>query len=124
MERGSITFHGRSRVFKKPNHGCSDVVPTGFEGIAAMAVSCGGVHIAIVGLMPPLSSSIVTTVIRVGDAWLVGVGKRAPHGLRCLWWSLVMAGCGYYRLIPYHSLFPSIRMLKHRHNRAKQGRAG
>ena len=20
----------------------------------------------------------------VGDAWLVGVGKRAPHGLRCI----------------------------------------
>ena len=24
-------------------------------------------------------------VPRVGDAWLVGVGKRAPHGFRCLW---------------------------------------
>ena len=22
-------------------------------------------------------------VLRVGDAWLVGVGKRAPHGFRC-----------------------------------------
>ena len=24
-------------------------------------------------------------VLRVGDAWLIGVGKRAPHGFRCLW---------------------------------------
>ena len=23
-------------------------------------------------------------VLRVGDAWLVGVGKGAPHGFRCL----------------------------------------
>ena len=22
-------------------------------------------------------------VLRVGDAWLIGVGKRAPHGFRC-----------------------------------------
>ena len=26
-----------------------------------------------------------------GDAWLVGVGKRAPHGFRCLYYSLIMA---------------------------------
>ena len=25
----------------------------------------------------------VVVVLRVGDAWLVGVGKRAPHGVRC-----------------------------------------
>ena len=25
----------------------------------------------------------IVVVLRVGDAWLVGVGKRAPHGLRC-----------------------------------------
>ena len=25
----------------------------------------------------------VVVVLRVGDAWLVGVGKRAPHGFRC-----------------------------------------
>ena len=25
------------------------------------------------------------TVLRVGDAWLVGVGKRGPHGSRCLY---------------------------------------
>ena len=24
-------------------------------------------------------------VLRKGDAWLVGVGKRAPHEFRCLW---------------------------------------
>ena len=24
-------------------------------------------------------------VLRVRDAWLVGVGKRAPHGNQCLW---------------------------------------
>ena len=25
----------------------------------------------------------IVVVIRVGDAWLAGVGKRAPHGFRC-----------------------------------------
>ena len=30
-----------------------------------------------------LSTSVV--VLRVGDAWLVGVEKRSPHGFRCLW---------------------------------------
>ena len=25
----------------------------------------------------------IVVVLRVGDAWLVGVGKRAPHGFRC-----------------------------------------
>ena len=30
-------------------------------------------------------------VLRVGDAWLVGVGKRAPHWFRCLCWFLLMA---------------------------------
>ena len=29
--------------------------------------------------------ALCTVVLRVWDAWLVGVGKRAPHGLRCLW---------------------------------------
>ena len=24
-------------------------------------------------------------MLRVGDAWLVGVGKHAPHGFRCLY---------------------------------------
>ena len=26
----------------------------------------------------------IVMILRVGDAWLVGVGKRAPHGFRCL----------------------------------------
>ena len=25
----------------------------------------------------------IVEVLRVGDAWVVGVGKRAPHGFRC-----------------------------------------
>ena len=25
---------------------------------------------------------LIVKVLRVGDAWLVGVGKRAPHGFR------------------------------------------
>ena len=33
----------------------------------------------------------LVTVLRMGDAWLVGVGKRAPHGFQCLCWSLLMA---------------------------------
>ena len=35
----------------------------------------------------PTTSNVV--VLRVGDAWLVGVGKRAPHGFQCLHWSLL-----------------------------------
>ena len=31
----------------------------------------------------PTTSIVV--VLRVGDAWLVGVGKRAPHRFQCLW---------------------------------------
>ena len=34
--------------------------------------------------IPALTTPNVT-VLRVGDAWLAGVGKRAPHGLRCPW---------------------------------------
>ena len=30
-------------------------------------------------------------ILRVGDAWLVGVGKRALHGFRCLYLYLLMA---------------------------------
>ena len=30
-----------------------------------------------------VSDEMFVTVLRVGDAWLVGVGKRAPHGSRC-----------------------------------------
>ena len=29
------------------------------------------------------ASQETVVVLRVGDAWLVGVGKRAPHGFRC-----------------------------------------
>ena len=28
------------------------------------------------------TTSPIVVVLRVGDAWLVGVGKRAPHGFR------------------------------------------
>ena len=31
----------------------------------------------------PMTPNVI--VLRVGDAWLVGVGKGAPHGFRCLW---------------------------------------
>ena len=44
-------------------------------------------------------------VLRVGNAWLVGVGKRAPHGLQCLHWSLLMArwiDLKAYTLFPLH----------------------
>ena len=30
-----------------------------------------------------LPTTPIVVVLRVGDAWLVGVGKRAPHGFRC-----------------------------------------
>ena len=39
----------------------------------------------------PTTSNVV--VLRVGDAWLVGVGKRAPHWFQCLYWSLFVARC-------------------------------
>ena len=46
---------------------------------------------------------LYVTVLRVGDAWLVGVGKRSPHGFRCLYCisigSLVI-------LKAYYALFP------------------
>ena len=45
------------------------------------------------------------TVVQVGDAWLAGVGKRAPHGFRCLW--LVSPHGSLDRLMAY-TLFPKI----------------
>ena len=73
------------------------------------------------------------TALRVGDAWLVGVGKRAPHGLRCpclvsphgsldrlFGWSLLMARWLGSKLICNISLN---RMLKDRRDRARQGGA-
>ena len=42
-------------------------------------------------------------VLRVGDAWLIGVGKRAPHEFRCLW--LVSPHGSLDRLKAY-ALFP------------------
>ena len=33
--------------------------------------------------LPPIYDGLDVVVLRVGDAWLVGVGKRAPHGFRC-----------------------------------------
>ena len=46
---------------------------------------------------------IRVVVLRVGAAWLVGVGKRAPHGSRCLW--LVSPHGSLGRLKTY-ALFP------------------
>ena len=43
---------------------------------------------------------------RVGDAWLVGVGKRASHGFRCLW--LVSRHGSVDRLKIFYALFPYI----------------
>ena len=45
----------------------------------------------------------VVEVLRVGDAWLVSVGKRAPHGFWCLW--LVSPHGSLDRLKAY-TLFP------------------
>ena len=41
----------------------------------------------------------------MGGAWLFGVGKRAPHGLRCLW--LVSSHGSLARLKAY-AFFPDI----------------
>ena len=46
----------------------------------------------------------IVTVLRVGDAWLVGVGKCAPHGLRCLY-VLVSPHGALARLKAYYALF-------------------
>ena len=36
-------------------------------------------------------TTLNVVVLRVGDAWLVGVGKRAPYGFQCVCWSLLMS---------------------------------
>ena len=43
-------------------------------------------------------------VLRVRDAWLVGVGKRAPHGFQRLW--LVSPHGSLDRLNRLNELFP------------------
>ena len=42
-------------------------------------------------------------VLRVGGAWLTGVGKGAPRGFRCLW--LVSAHGSLDRLNSLYALF-------------------
>ena len=46
----------------------------------------------------------IVVVLREGDAWLVGVGKRAPYGLQCLYWSLLKAR--WIDSIAYMHYFP------------------
>ena len=53
----------------------------------------------------------------MGDAWLVGIEKRAPHGYRCLW--VVSPHGSLARLKAYYALFLLHRILKDRHNRAR-----
>ena len=38
---------------------------------------------SIIGCYISCNEAFNEVVLRVGDAWLVGVGKRAPHGFRC-----------------------------------------
>ena len=52
-----------------------------------------------------LPSTPTVTVLRVGDAWLVGAEKGATHGLRCL--RLVSPHGSLARLKAY-ALFPYI----------------
>ena len=62
-------------------------------------------------------------VLRVGDAWSVGVGKRAPHGIRVS--LLALHRLAGYRLKAY-TFYPGSflnRTLKERQNKARQGRA-
>ena len=62
-------------------------------------------------------------VLRVGDAWLVDVGKRAPHWFQYLYWSLRMAR--WIDPIAYMHYLPKLkRILKDRHNSARHGSAG
>ena len=46
---------------------------------------------------------LIVVVLRVGGAWLVGVGKRAPHGLRCLW---LASPYGSLDRLKAYTLFP------------------
>ena len=64
-------------------------------------------------------------VLRVGDAWLVGVGKRAPHGFRCP--CLVFPHGSLDRLKSSYvisSTLNSNRQTKQDKTRVGQGRAG
>ena len=42
-------------------------------------------------------------VLRVGDAWFVGVGKRAPYEFRCLW---LVSPHGSLERLKAYTLFP------------------
>ena len=87
--------------------GCASISPAGFFTARAERVT----------LCIPHGGRV--TVLRVGDAWLVGVGKRAPHGLRCLYSAL--HGLSLARLKAYYICIISLHgMLKDRRNRARQ----
>ena len=44
---------------------------------------CGGTRLVPREIITKLYVVYEVVVLRVGNAWLVGVGKRAPHGFRC-----------------------------------------
>ena len=45
----------------------------------------------------------IVVVLRLGDAWLVGVGKRAPHGFPCPFW---VSPHGSLDRLKAYTLFP------------------
>ena len=67
------------------------------------------------------SSGTFVVVLRVGYAWLVGVGKRAPHGFQCP--CLVSPHGSLDRLNSLFAFFSLQRILKDRHNRPRHGSA-
>ena len=69
--------------------------------------------------------ALAVVVLRVGDAWLVGVGKRAPHGFQC---SCLVSPYGSLdrlkSLYTISSTLNSKRQTKHCKTEVGQGRAG
>ena len=64
-------------------------------------------------------------VLRVGDAWLVGVGKRVPHGFRCLSRSHIMARWKDSKACMDYFLYIELSKAdKTRQDREWQGRSG
>ena len=61
-------------------------------------------------------------LLRVGDAWLVGVGNLALHGFRCLW--LISPHGSLHRLKIYALLVPVYLTLKLRQSKTRPRRAG